>query len=184
MLEFDLLSEAHLGPADIEHTAMPLFRLTLAAIGIASAPKIVREMSVPECEELADWIEGLVPGIPLPGAKYARYERGGSWWQTTLLPVLKRHIERPNVQPYQDNKFDRAKAVAQVEGVAARYTKLIPAGSGKMKGCCPIHDEKTPSFIVNLEKQNWHCYGACNTGGDVIALVQNLMKVNKWQRQA
>ena len=106
-----------------------------------------------------------------------------SWRQTTVLPLLKNRIKRPNAQPYRSSKFARAKAVARVEGVAGRYTKLMPTGSGKMKGCCQIHDERTPSFSVDLERQTWRCFGACSTGGDVVALVQKLMMVNKWQRQ-
>src|SRR5450759_3532894 len=44
--------------------------------------------------------------------------------------------------------------------------------SGKaFKGLCPFHNERTPSFYVFAETQNWHCFG-CNEGGDVFSFVQ------------
>lgn len=35
-------------------------------------------------------------------------------------------------------------------------------------GCCPFHDDKTPSLVISPEKNLWHCLGACQEGGDVI----------------
>lgn len=45
------------------------------------------------------------------------------------------------------------------------------------KMCCPFHAEKSPSFLVDAEKQQWRCYGACNEGGDVFTYA---MKLNGW----
>lgn len=40
------------------------------------------------------------------------------------------------------------------------------------KICCPFHEEDTPSFSYSPEKGVWRCFGACKTGGDVIAMHQ------------
>jgi DNA primase len=45
------------------------------------------------------------------------------------------------------------------------YVQLKPASAGSLKGLCPFHTEKTPSFNVSKDKQFWHCFG-CNIGGD------------------
>lgn len=53
---------------------------------------------------------------------------------------------------------------------------LIPAGT-QMKGLCPLHDERTPSFMVNDAKGLYHCHG-CKAGGDAIDLVEKVRKVD------
>jgi len=47
--------------------------------------------------------------------------------------------------------------------------QLKPAGSS-LKACCPFHNEKTPSFMVNRQKQVFYCFG-CQTGGTVFDFV-------------
>jgi len=61
--------------------------------------------------------------------------------------------------------------------IAGRYTKLTKAGK-YFTGCCPLHSEKKPSFVVYPINQTWHCYGFCNTGGDVITLVMKAENVD------
>jgi len=63
---------------------------------------------------------------------------------------------------------------AKIDEVVADYVTLRPAGGGSLKGLCPFHDEKSPSFNVNPQRQFWHCFG-CQEGGDVISF---LMKID------
>lgn len=57
-----------------------------------------------------------------------------------------------------------------IDRVIEKHTKLINIGSGKAKALCPFHNEKTPSFFVNLETQLFYCYG-CKAGGDVLTFL-------------
>ena len=76
-------------------------------------------------------------------------------------------------------KFQRVKNALRVEDIASDFTELRMVSEGKMKGLCPIHDERTPSFRLDLDRQTWRCFGACARGGDVIALAQELMNRGK-----
>ena len=57
--------------------------------------------------------------------------------------------------------------------VVGEYLQLRPAGGGNLKGLCPFHDEKTPSFNVTPGKELYHCF-SCQEGGDVIRFVQTV----------
>lgn len=52
------------------------------------------------------------------------------------------------------------------------YVQLKSSGINH-KGLCPFHSEKTPSFMVNRERQSWHCFG-CAKGGDIFSFVEEV----------
>ena len=62
---------------------------------------------------------------------------------------------------------------SSIEDVVREHVTLRPAGPGSMKGLCPFHDEKSPSFNVRPAVGAWHCFG-CGEGGDVISFVQKV----------
>jgi DNA primase len=60
-----------------------------------------------------------------------------------------------------------------VDEVVGEYLQLRNAGGGSLKGLCPFHDEKTPSFNVTPARGLWYCF-SCAEGGDVIRFVQRI----------
>jgi DNA primase len=65
--------------------------------------------------------------------------------------------------------LDDLRARIGLAAVVGRRVKLTRAGR-EMKGCCPFHNEKTPSFYVNEDKGFYHCFG-CGAHGDAIGFV-------------
>ncbi len=62
---------------------------------------------------------------------------------------------------------------ARIDDVVSSYVTLRNAGGGNMKGLCPFHDEKSPSFNVTPARGLFHCFG-CGAGGDVIKFVMEI----------
>ncbi len=62
---------------------------------------------------------------------------------------------------------------ARIEEIVGEHVTLKPAGVGSMKGLCPFHDERSPSFHVRPQVGLWHCFG-CGEGGDVISFLQKI----------
>ncbi len=69
----------------------------------------------------------------------------------------------------QKDAVQRVKDAAQIVDIIGECISLKRAGAN-MKGLCPFHAEKTPSFMVNPARQSFHCFG-CGEGGDVLSFV-------------
>ena len=67
----------------------------------------------------------------------------------------------------------QVKERSSIEDVVREHVTLRAAGPGSLKGLCPFHDEKSPSFTVRPVVGAWHCFG-CGEGGDVISFVQKV----------
>lgn len=71
----------------------------------------------------------------------------------------------------KDSSIQEVRERARIDEVVGDYVMLRNAGGGSMKGLCPFHDEKSPSFNVTPARQFCHCFG-CGKGGDVIWFLQ------------
>ena len=66
--------------------------------------------------------------------------------------------------------IDEVKQKTDIVEVISQYATLKKSGRN-LTALCPFHSEKNPSFFVYPEQQSWHCFGACNTGGDVLSFI-------------
>ncbi len=67
---------------------------------------------------------------------------------------------------------EEIKARINIVELISTYVRLEKAGA-HYKACCPFHQERSPSFMVNEEKNMWHCFG-CGKGGDAFAFVMEI----------
>lgn len=70
-------------------------------------------------------------------------------------------------------------AGADLPALASRYCQLMTDGD-EFKGCCPFHEERTPSFTIYRKQDKWryHCFG-CGAKGDAVDFVQAIDSVER-----
>jgi DNA primase len=73
----------------------------------------------------------------------------------------------------RDDDIALVRERARIDEVVSQHVTLRNAGGGSLKGLCPFHDEKSPSFHVTPSRGFYHCFG-CGEGGDVITFVQKV----------
>lgn len=71
-----------------------------------------------------------------------------------------------------EDSIRRVLEATDIVDVVGSYLPLKRAGS-RWKACCPFHNEKTPSFIVDQSRQNFKCFG-CGEGGSAITFVMKM----------
>ena len=70
---------------------------------------------------------------------------------------------------------ERIREATDIVDLVSEHVQLVKKGHN-YSGLCPFHDEKTPSFSVNPDRQFYHCFG-CGVGGDVFKFIQEIDRV-------
>jgi DNA primase len=73
----------------------------------------------------------------------------------------------------RDEDIALVREKARIDDVVREYVSLKSAGGGSLKGLCPFHEERSPSFHVTPSRGMFYCFG-CGEGGDVLTFVQKV----------
>jgi DNA primase len=76
--------------------------------------------------------------------------------------------------------IDEVKARTNIADIIGGYVALKPSSQGSLKGLCPFHQEKSPSFNVRPLQGFYHCFG-CGAGGDVYKFLQELESLSFYE---
>lgn len=77
----------------------------------------------------------------------------------------------------RQSDVDEVKARTNIADIVGEHVSLKSAGVGSMKGLCPFHDERSPSFHVRPGLGYYHCFG-CGESGDVYSFLQRMDHVS------
>lgn len=75
----------------------------------------------------------------------------------------------------QEDTVQLVKDAADIAEIIGEHVNLKRAGTN-LKGLCPFHSEKTPSFVVNQDRKTYHCFG-CGEGGDIFSFMMNFHRM-------
>lgn len=78
-------------------------------------------------------------------------------------------------QHHREDTVQLIKETADIAEIIGEHVNLKKSGVN-LKGLCPFHSEKTPSFMVNPERKSFHCFG-CGEGGDVFTFMMNFHRL-------
>ncbi|HMU76131.1 MAG TPA: CHC2 zinc finger domain-containing protein, partial [Elusimicrobiota bacterium] len=70
--------------------------------------------------------------------------------------------------------LERIKSALDPLAVVREAVPSLKQSGSRWKGNCPFHNERTPSFYFQPDKGLWHCFGACQEGGDILKFVMKL----------
>jgi DNA primase len=76
--------------------------------------------------------------------------------------------------------IEEVKARVNIADVVGGYVALKPSSAGSLKGLCPFHQEKSPSFNVRPLQGFYHCFG-CGAGGDVYKFLQEMESLSFYE---
>ncbi len=111
-------------------------------------------------------------GFSLPAARGGkRLSAAGARLAATAGSGERRRV--PVAGRIRDEDIALVREKSAIDEVVGEYLQLRNAGGGSLKGLCPFHDEKTPSFNVTPARGLWYCF-SCAEGGDVIKFVERI----------
>ena len=96
---------------------------------------------------------------------------GGEPADQQEIAEAEQKIEETKEETVTEEKIEEVKQA--VEEIVEEYVALRRAGAGSLKGLCPFHDEKSPSFTVRPSHGTFHCFG-CGQHGSVIDFVMKM----------
>ncbi len=78
---------------------------------------------------------------------------------------------------FSEATVEEIKARVDIADLIASYGVQVRSAGSTLKACCPFHQEKTPSFVINRAKGFYHCFG-CGVSGDAITFVEKMEGVS------
>ncbi|HIA27548.1 MAG TPA: DNA primase [Planctomycetes bacterium] len=77
-----------------------------------------------------------------------------------------------------DEDRERVRAASPILDVVLEYGVDVKQKGSAFWALCPFHDEKTPSFKIDPERESYHCFGSCAEHGDVFSFVERIADTN------